>query len=576
MPPSEMKFGIKFWHWICFISAGLFYLVFIWKNSFLIGNERYFSLFDDAMISMRYAKNLADGFGLRWNPGGAAVEGYTNLLWTLYMSAIHLLPIAISKTSLVLMLSGAGILLANLLVIKKLTEAVAGENSYASLSAVVLTAFYYPLIYWTLRGMEVGLLCLLINCAILYAFRLYDRHSLRDVIGLTLVFAAALLTRPDAVVPIAIVCMFLIYVIRKSGFKLSYAIIPAGIVLVACGLTLFRIKYYGDPLPNTYYLKVAGFTAFERASRGITVLQELSGFHLWPILLILAVGLWKSACLRQNPKAILLLGMFLGQSAYSVYVGGDAWEWLRFSNRYIAVAIPGLFVVVSTFLCDPETIRIKTFTAVLPALGLGLISEGFYCFEITPEELPTVGVGLAALLVVVGGACVSPLYRRRPIAPPDFAVTVTLIVCLALNFFGISNWVLLRNNGQLIPGDALAVREGVALRQLTSPTAKIAYVWAGAMPYFAGREAVDLLGKNDPVIAKGKPAGPFYPGHSKWNYAYSIGKLKPDLVTSLWAFTAADKKNLADWGYKFCQHGCYLKDSTNIDRVLLETTAPPE
>src|SRR6185436_5794749 len=95
-----MSSKIKRWQWICMALACLFYLGFIWKNSFLVNGVRFFSLFDDAMISMRYAKNLADGFGLRWNPGAAPVEGYTNFLWTLYMAAIHLLPVAISKTSL--------------------------------------------------------------------------------------------------------------------------------------------------------------------------------------------------------------------------------------------------------------------------------------------------------------------------------------------------------------------------------------------------------------------------------------------------------------------------------------------
>ena len=570
--PCVMKFRIKSWYWICLVSAGLFYLFFIWRNSFLIGQERYFSLFDDAMIAMRYAKNLADGFGLRWNPGEPPVEGYTNLLWTLYMSAIHLLPIAISKTSLVVMLSGVGILFMNLLVVKKLTQAIAGENPYAPLFAVLLTAFYYPLIYWTLRGMEVGLVCLLVNYSILCVFRLCDRYSLRDVIGLTLTLAAALLTRPDMVVPIAVVGMFLLYVIWKSGFKLSYTIIPVGIVAVMCGLTLFRIRYYGDPLPNTYYLKVDGVTAFERASRGIKALLELFFFHLWPVLLLVAVGFWKNARLRQSPKAILLFGMFLAQAVYSVYVGGDAWEWMHFSNRYITIAVPALFVVVSTFLSDPETIKIKTFTPVLPALGVGLFVDGLYCFNTNTAAFPAYGLGPAVLFIVVAGACVSPLYPRRSTVPPVFAATVTLIVCLALNFFGISNWVSPRSDGELIPGDAVAAREGVALRQITSPNAKIAYVWAGAMPYFAGREAVDLLGKSDPVIAKGKPAAPFFPGHSKWNYAYSIGQLKPDLITSLWGVTPADMKNIADWGYIPCDHGYYLKDSTNINRALLKAT----
>ena len=72
--------------------------------------------------------------------------------------------------------------------------------------------------------------------------------------------------------------------------------------------------------------------------------------------------------------------------------------------------------------------------------------------------------------------------------------------------------------------DAEATRQGLLLKQATTPDARIAYVWAGAIPYFAGREAIDLLGKSDPVIARGKPATSFYPGHSKWNYAYSIGE----------------------------------------------------
>jgi hypothetical protein len=248
---------------------------------------------------------------------------------------------------------------------------------------------------------------------------------------------------------------------------------------------------------------------------------------------------------------------------------------MHFSNRYIVIAVPALFVVVSTFLSDPETARIKTLTAFLPALGVGLFAEGFYYFNADTRELPTAGVGLAGLFIVIGGAWIGlSSLRRRPVASPVFAVTVTLIVGVAMNFFGISNWVLGSNNDGLIEADALAVREGVALRQMTTPTTKIAYVAAGAMPYFAGREAIDLLGKSDSVIAKGKPAAPFFPGHNKWNYAYSIGQLKPDLITALWGATGADKKHIVDWGYIGCDYGYYLKDSTNINHALLEASTP--
>src|SRR6476661_7828157 len=41
---------------------------------------------DDAYITFRYARHLAEGYGLgAWNRTGARVEGYSSLLWTLLL-----------------------------------------------------------------------------------------------------------------------------------------------------------------------------------------------------------------------------------------------------------------------------------------------------------------------------------------------------------------------------------------------------------------------------------------------------------------------------------------------------------
>ena len=90
----------------------MFYGVFILRTSFVVLGERWFVLFEDAMISMRYAKNFASGAGLVWNAGEAPVEGYTNFLWTLWMAAVHTLGIPESKVSLAIMLTGVAILIA--------------------------------------------------------------------------------------------------------------------------------------------------------------------------------------------------------------------------------------------------------------------------------------------------------------------------------------------------------------------------------------------------------------------------------------------------------------------------------
>src|SRR5688572_14864671 len=79
---------------------------FIHKSSFItIDGHRSFSLFDDAMISMRYAWNFSHGNGLVWNPG-EYVQGYTNLLMTMFMS---LATLVFSKSVAVLSIQISGI-----------------------------------------------------------------------------------------------------------------------------------------------------------------------------------------------------------------------------------------------------------------------------------------------------------------------------------------------------------------------------------------------------------------------------------------------------------------------------------
>ena len=90
------------------------------------------------MVSMRYARNLAHGYGLVWNPGGERIEGYTNPLWVLYMSLVHLLPVASSKTSLVVQVTAAVFLALNLYYVRRIALAVSGGSAAIAWGAVAL------------------------------------------------------------------------------------------------------------------------------------------------------------------------------------------------------------------------------------------------------------------------------------------------------------------------------------------------------------------------------------------------------------------------------------------------------
>ena len=74
--------------------------------------------------------------------------------------------------------------------------------------------------------------------------------------------------------------------------------------------------------------------------------------------------------------------------------------------------------------------------------------------------------------------------------------------------------------------------------------------------YYSEREMIDFLGKSDDFVGRINPKrnlnnknynfNDFHPGHNKWDFQYSIGKLKPDIILREWPdenFDLEIKKN---------------------------------
>jgi hypothetical protein len=537
-------------------AAAGFYAVFIARSAFRVNGTVFFSLFDDAMISMNYARNLAHGHGLVWNPGGHPVEGYTNLLWTLWMALLHLLNISEAKISLLVMASGAVLLLANALVFGAIARRLT-TSRVAPLVAVALTAFYYPLVYWTLRGMEVGLLTLLVSVGILLTLRLEDRFSRADLAALCGIFAAALLTRTDAL----IFCIVLAaYVISRSAAHRGTAVIVLGstIATTLAAATAFRLLYYGVALPNTYYLKLHGIGLSTRLPRGLLSLGSLELFHLWAPTLIAGWVLWRK---RPRPAAYLLAAIFLAGCSYSVYVGGDAWEWMQYSNRYVTPGVPSLLVLcaigLEAVVTHPDSSSRKRL--LLPAAFAGVFL--FTLHDWIPGERLQFNdvergqpVQVAALLLAAAWIIIPRDVRNRSLngvkaAPSGATGFLAFVFVIAMQGFAILHWVE-ANADYAMTFDAPATKYGLALRATTSPDATIAVSGAGAITYFAHRRSIDLLGKSDHKIAMESPRRrSFLPGHDKWDYRYSIHELRPDVVADLYSPTRRDLADMRAWGY---------------------------
>ncbi len=507
---------------------------YILASSFVIDGTRYYVLFDDAMISMRYAYNLAHGNGLVWNIG-QRVEGFTNPLWVVYMALLHLLlPIPLSEMSLPLQITGAVLLGANLYFVRRIVEHFTG-GLFAMLAAVAFTAFYAPLLSWGLLGMEVSALALILTAVVWIVLR---NGTERFTPWIYVLLAIATLLRMDMAVPYLVVMAVMSLVQRQ--YRRENLIWGLGLLMLFLGgQSLARFLYYGEWLPNTYYLKVDGWPFSLRILRGLYALVWFIYYTNW-VLFLLPLALF---LFRRDWKVTLIVAILIGQLAYSVYVGGDAWEDHGGANRYIAIAMPLFFAL---FAVTVETLRQRVIVAL--------------------SSQPWVGIGSHAVWLTI------------------FVISLLNFNLLMGDWKSIQRWELARRP-DYVAGSDHNLSIALALQGTTKPGASIAVTGAGTIPYLLpDRVALDVLGKADPVIAHEKVRTPMSiedvpdmrPGHMKWDYARTFGELKPDVIVSIWPGTDKEAAPyLASYVYATVAPGIQvylLKDSPNIlwDKVSLK------
>lgn len=453
--------------WYVVLVVGLlqtFYaLGFITKTSLVVEGQRYFCLFDDAMISMRYAANWADGHGFVWNQG-ERIEGYTTFAWTAIMGLCHLVGLSPSRTCLLVQILAIPILWSCLIATALLAKSCR-LGPLCACCAVVLTATFYNLIFFTLFGMETGLLTALVTFALADAVKSIRQKQGR--IRPMLWFAPAALVRPD-ILPLALfVFAFLYFSANRQRRRLI-----AGLLIVASVVSihfLWRHHYYGQWLPNTYYLKATGWPLMNRLTLGIRQTLWTAITLGLPTLLALIV-----LC-KPKPWHFLLLGNFAIGIAYQIYVGGDAWPL----NRFVLPMTLGIFV---------------------------LAAEGIH--------------HIIRL----------PMFSKTRTSGMTVRIALTLLCVIAINAIHWDHCLLL-TRPQTTNGNRMNIRYALAVEKIAQPDASAAVTLAGVFPYFSQRICIDILGKCDRYIAR-LPANlkARRAGHNKFDPTYSLNTYKPDVV----------------------------------------------
>jgi arabinofuranosyltransferase len=287
---------------------------------------------DDVGISYRYARHLAEGNGLRWNVDAPPVEGYSNLLWVLILAGVHVVGGDIEIASRILgVLCGAATLALMALLLRRLYRDLPHG---LTVSAAFLVALCPVWVMWMVSGLEIGLYGLAAIASVLalsYSGRVRARL-------LPAALAALILTRPEG-----IVLAFLIVALgwlgeRETSWRQrrrAFALPIMVVILVPLMLVVFRLVYFGYPMPNTVYAKFS----WQFPSAGAVTQWVVYAAPFLLIWLVTARAWWRSA---QRTPLIAALALVIVQTIIVLPVN----PVMNFLHRYLIPFLPLLVLPV--------------------------------------------------------------------------------------------------------------------------------------------------------------------------------------------------------------------------------------
>lgn len=439
----------------------------------------YEPLRDDAFISFRYARNVAEGSGWVFNPG-ERVEGYSNFLLVAMLALLYgALGLPIVETSqvigLVAWVGTAWVLHAwTGMRARGLGSAIEDESEprargQSDLAAILLVGGASAYAAFATSGMETALFCFWVVCALW-------RADGGKFVQAGVLAGLATMTRPDgvfvacAVAGVAVAC-------REARVR-HLVRATAGYALLIAPWTVWRVSYYGHLIPNQIAAK-RGMDFWHQIELGAKYVIR-GGIAHWPLVLLGVVAviglLRRRAAVRSRLRPgdvglAVACALFL---AFPLVAGGD---WMPAYRFLVPACVVGAVLTA------------RAWALAFAETRLGLEHRG-----------ARTAFALAAALMVGQGVLDDRVLQQT-----------------------------LRQN-EVVRGE-VAIGRWLARRLPADTTAA---AWAnGAIPFYSRLPTIDLVGLTDEHIGRrGLRRSRGHPGHVAYDHA-SVVERAPMVITYL-------------------------------------------
>jgi arabinofuranosyltransferase len=326
---------------------------------------------DDAYISLRYARNLAQGHGPVWNPGGPHTEGFSNPLLVFAEAAVH----RISTDAAPTFARGVGLLCGLLLVLAVwyLARPVLGPD--AANAATVLVGATPALAFWAVGGLETL------------------------PIVLVAVVATLLLARPDGGPPVlAATLLATLPWLRPEGLGLAAALVAAselggllrgttrratlhrlvwlaGLPLLSqAALQTLRWAWFGHLLPNSVVYKTAPETLGVVTGRFVTEIAPIAALAVVGFVLVRG----RARLLAAIPAAYVVASVTFEDSVNAF-------------SRLVLPALPLLVLLAAAALPGALTLTAEAWQRRATVLSVGVAALASYVVVVGPVSVRHIG-----------------------------------------------------------------------------------------------------------------------------------------------------------------------------------------
>jgi hypothetical protein len=273
------------------------------------------AVLDDAYISFRYARNLATGRGLAFNPG-EHVEGYTNFSWVLLAALAERLGLGSPWVMpLVGLVAGIALVAFAFASARSIAREEGDACPFAGVPAACVLAASPTLASYAGTGLETALYALLATMTCVAIAR-------RRAVPFAFASAAAFLTRPEGAL-LGLVGLGA-FVATRDWKKLAVAGSALGAIVIP--YLVWKEVYFGSITPNTLAAKPPDLRA------GLSyvgwALPEITGFVVAAVL-----------ASRSRPR-LVLLALWGAQVLGALAEGGD---WMP-GQRFLVPALGSLAI----------------------------------------------------------------------------------------------------------------------------------------------------------------------------------------------------------------------------------------